>query len=75
MPLTFQLKNLPKNIIRFICQDLLSIPACRLAFTILSFYINAVLYQLLHYFAPGRDGLPELSFFFFSFPFENIGLL
>lgn len=69
--ISFTTQNLAKKIIRFIHQDLFSFPACGLAFLMLSFYINTVLYQLLHYFAPGRDCLPELHFFS---PFQNIGL-
>jgi len=65
--ISFTTQNLPIKIIGFICQDLFSITACGLAFMILSFYINTVLYQLLHYFAPGRDWLPELLFLLFFF--------
>lgn len=71
---SFTTQNLAKKIIRFICQELFPIPACGLAFLILSFYINTVLYQLLHYFAPGRDWLPELPSPPTPHSFQNIGL-
>lgn len=70
--ISFTTRNLAKKIIRFSHQDIFSIPACGLAFLILSFYVNTVLYQLLHYFAPGRNCLPELHFFF---PFSKYWLI